>query len=353
MTESGFRPPQDIVAMPWDRLAACLAGEGLDFDPTSAPRQFSGGMGNLNYLITVDGRDAVLRRPPLGPIPPGANDMKREHTVLKRLWSAFPLAPRSLFYCADEDVLGAHFLIMEYRAGRTIRGSAWPAETDASTRHDICRRVVETLAALHAVDPAAVGLGEFGRPDGFLERTVRGWAKRATIATDGIVGGPTEEVASWLEANMTPGGAATMLHNDFKLDNMLFAEDDWRRPVAVLDWDQATRGDPLFDLATLLSYWSEPGDPQAMVLLDQMPTGAPGSMTRAEARDLYAEITGRDLSDFRFFRALGMFKLAVVFLQLYAQYRRGTVSDPKYEPFEAVGNGIMEMAHEVARGRAE
>ena len=213
---------------------------------------------------------------------------------------SYRIGNKGKFHNHESDV---DTLFMEYRVGRTIRGSEWPAETDTSARHDICRLVVETLAALHAVDPAAVGLGDFGRPDGFLERAVRGWAKRATIATDGIAGGPTEEVASWLETNLTPGGAATMLHNDFKLDNMLFAEDDWRRPVAVLDWDQATRGDPLFDLATLLSYWSEPGDPQAMMLLDQMPTGAPGSMTRAEARDLYAEITGRDLSDFRFFRA--------------------------------------------------
>jgi aminoglycoside phosphotransferase (APT) family kinase protein len=328
-------------------------------DRDVAPRQFSGGMGNLNYLISVDGRAAVLRRPPLGPIPPGANDMKREHRVLSRLWRAFPLAPRSLIYSADEEVIGAHFLIMEYRAGQAITGSTWPddgpddASDSATDRHAICRMLVETLAALHAVDPADVDLGDFGRPDGFLERAVAGWAKRAGIATDGVAGGPIDEVAAWLQANLVPGGTPTLLHNDFKLDNMLFAPGGWDTPVAVLDWDQATRGDPLFDLATLLSYWSEPADPHAMVLLDQMPTGAPGSMSRAEARDLYAAITGRDLSEFRFFRTLGMFKLAVVFLQLYAQYRRGTVTDPRYEPFEDVGNGIMVMAHDVAQGRAE
>ena len=353
MTEVGFRKPEDVVAMAWERLGPCLAAAGMVLDPDQVPRQFAGGMGNLNYLITVDGAEVVLRRPPLGPIPPGANDMKREHRVLDGLWRAYPLAPKSLFYCADEAVLGAHFLIMEYRRGRAITGSRWPADTDSDARLDICRSAVETLAALHGVDPASVGLGDFGRPDGFLMRAVSGWTKRAGIATDGAAGGPTDEVAAWLIANLVPAGSPTVLHNDFKLDNMLFAVDDWRRPVAVLDWDQATRGDPLFDLATLLSYWSEPGDPQAMVLLDQMPTGAPGSMTRAEARDLYATITGRDLSDFRFFRVLGMFKLAVVFLQLYAQYRRGTVSDPRYQPFEDVGNGIMAMAHEVARGRAE
>ena len=186
-----------------------------------------------------------------------------------------------------------------------------------------------------------------------MARAVEGWAKRAEIASDDAPQSPTREVAGWLRANMVPGGRPTLLHNDFKLDNILFDPADQTRRVAVLDWDQATRGDPLFDLATLLSYWTEPTDPEAMFTLDQMPTGSAGAMRRAEARDLYAKLTGRDLGDFRFHRVLGMFKLAVVFEQLFAQYRRGTVTDPKYRPFEAVAHGVMEMAHDVAQGRAE
>jgi aminoglycoside phosphotransferase (APT) family kinase protein len=352
MPDSRFRSAADTVALPWERLAAHLRGHGMTLD-LGRPRQFAGGMGNLNYLLRIDGAPAVLRRPPLGPLPPGANDMRREHGVLSRLWRAFPPAPRSFHYCADEAVLGAPFLIMEYREGRAIRGSRWPAAIagdDEATRA-VCALTVRTLAELHAVDAAAIGLADFGRPEGFLVRAVEGWAKRAAIAVDGEPAPPTAEVVRWLRDNLVPGGPPTVLHNDFKLDNMLWA-DDWTLS-AVLDWDQASRGDPLFDLATLLSYWSEPGDPEARVILDQMPTGTPGSMTRTEARDLYAALTGRDLADFRFHRVLGMFKLAVVFLQLHAQYRRGTVSDPKYAPFEAAGYGIMAMAHEVARGRAD
>jgi aminoglycoside phosphotransferase (APT) family kinase protein len=355
MPDSVFRAPEHTVPLPWDRLAAHLRGHGMTLELDQPPRQFAGGMGNLNYLLRIDGAPSVLRRPPLGPLPPGANDMRREHRVLSRLWRAFPPAPQSVHYCADEAVLGAHFLIMEYREGRTIRGSRWPAAIagDNEATRAVSALLVRTLAELHAVDAAAIGLGDFGRPEGFLGRAVEGWAGRAAIAADGEPAPPTGEVVRWLRDNLVPGGAPSVLHNDFKLDNMLWAPDDWTRRVAVLDWDQATRGDPLFDLATLLSYWTEPGDSEAMVILDQMPTGTPGSMTRAEARDLYAALTGRDLGDFRFHRVLGMFKLAVVFVQLHAQYRRGTVSDPKYAPFEAAGYGIMAMAHEVAQGRAD
>ena len=355
MTDANLRTVDTMVDMPWDRLADYLREQGMMFDERPGPRQFSGGMGNLNYLISVDGKQMVLRRPPLGPIPPGANDMKREHRVLSRLWRAFPLAPRSLLYCESADVIGAHFLVMEYRAGKSITGGAWPKQIaeDAAAQHQVCRLMVETLAELHAVDPAAIGLEDFGRPDGFLKRAVEGWAKRAEIATDGVARHPTSEVAEWLRKNLVTGGTSTLLHNDFKLDNILFDTTDGMTRVAVLDWDQATRGDPLFDLATLLSYWTEPSDPEAMFLLDQMPTGSAGAMRRGEARDLYATMTGRDLSDFRFHRVLGMFKLAIVFEQLFAQYRRGTVTDPKYQPFEAVAHGVMEMAHDVARGRAD
>ncbi len=355
MTDADFRSPESMVDLPWQRLAAYLREHDMALADDPAPRQFGGGMGNLNYLITVDGAPMVLRRPPLGPIPPGANDMKREHRVLSRLWQAFSLAPQSRHYCEDIDVLGAHFLIMDYREGRAITGSAWPTPiaTDVAAQKQICQLMIETLAELHAVDPDAIGLGDFGRPEGFLVRAVEGWAKRGQIATDEAPRPPTREVVGWLRAHMVPGGPPTLLHNDFKLDNILFDPADQMRRVAVLDWDQATRGDPLFDLATLLSYWTEPVDVEAMFILDQMPTSSPGAMRRAEARDLYAELTGRDLSDFRFHRVLGMFKLAIVFEQLFAQYRRGTVTDPKYQPFEAAAHGVMEMAHEVAQGRAE
>jgi aminoglycoside phosphotransferase (APT) family kinase protein len=250
-------------------------------------------------------------------------------------------------------VLGAHFLIMEYRNGTAIQGGTWPTNLSKADRHAICALLVNSLAELHAVNLAAIDLGNFGKPDGFLGRAIRGWDKRLKLASDSEPPAPSGEVADWLAANVPGTGDATLLHNDFKLDNLLLDCSDRTKAVAMIDWDQATRGDPLFDLATLLSYWAEPGDPDCMTIIDQMPTGAPGSMTRGEGRDLYAGISGRDLSEFRFYRVLAMFKLAVVFVQLHAQYRRGTVDNPRYAPFADAGWGIMEMAHQVACGHAE
>lgn len=351
--EPKFLAPESETAQDWPVLAAHLAEHGFCFDPEAdRPRQFAGGFGNLNYLIHMDGAPAVLRRPPMGDIPPGANDMKREHRILSRLWRAFPLAPRSLHYAPNKEILGNHFLIMEYRAGLTI-GGTWP--DFLAGRDDIGAglgdMLVDTLVAFHAVKPEAVDLGEFGRPDGFLPRAVAGWRQRMELSCDETPPAAGVAVADWLAANQVPDGPPTLLHNDFKLDNVLL-DPTTLAPVAVLDWDQGTRGDPLFDLATLLSYWTEPGDPQAMHDLGQMPSVGNGFPTRAEIVRRYAERSGRDMSDFLFHRVLAMFKLGVIFMQIYAQYRRGTSSDERFKRFGDLTNGLMDFAHETATGRA-
>lgn len=343
------------AAQPWHRLAAHLRRHGHDFAPEPPPRQFAGGFGNLNYLIRLDGRSAVLRRPPAGPLPPGGNDMAREHRVLSRLGRAFPLAPRTLHFSDDESVLGAPFFIMEYRPGLVVRAELPPALAGEGAA--LSRMLVDILAQLHAIDPAAVDLGDLGRPDGFLDRAVAGWIKRCGVAAadvydDGRPPAPAREVASWLEAQTVPRGDVALLHNDFKLDNVILdPAGPPPRPIAVLDWDQCTRGDPLFDLATLLSYWTEPGDPPAMHELRQMPTAAPGFMSRREVVELYARTTGRDVSAFRFHRVLAIMKLGVIFLQLYARYKRGTTRDPRYQGLGRIGDGIFEFALDVARRR--
>jgi len=359
MSDPAFRSTEATTALPWRRLGDYLEGQGFAFALDPAPRQFAAGMGNLNYLITLDGSLAVLRRPPVGPIPPGANDMGREHKVLSRLYRRFPLAPRSFHFCGDETVIGAPFQIMEYRESKAIGGSTMPKGLvgDAASARALCEMMVRILADLHAVSAEDVGLGDFGRPDGFVERAIAGWSKRAAIAMDDAPSTVLDEIGIWLRDQRVPSAEPTLLHNDFKLDNILLAKSFEEKgakfePVAVLDWDQATRGDPLFDLATLTSYWTEAGDPPAMHELDQMPTAARGMLTRNEAVALYGTLTGRDVSDFLFYRVLAMFKLVVIFLQLHAQYRRGTVSDSRYEPFERIGLGIAEFALDAAHGRA-
>ncbi len=336
----------------WDRLAAYLAAHGFKLTLEPSPRQFALGFGNLNYLIRLDGKPQVLRRPPIGPIPPGANDMRREHTILSVLWQVFPLAPRSIHYCPDPEVIGAHFLIMEYRPGLSV-GGEMPARL--AHREGLGERLagmlMDILGDLHAVDPKAIGLGAFRRPDGFLGRAVEGWRKRMTIATDDAPPAVGLAVSDWLRAHQAPEQTPVLLHNDFKLDNVLLDRESLE-PVAVVDWDQGTRGDPLFDLATLLSYWTEADDPPAMQALRQMPTAGHGFPRRAEIVKMYAARTGRDVSDFAFHRVLAIFKLSVVFMQIHAQYRRGTSTDERFARFGEITDGLMEFALDVAMGRA-
>jgi aminoglycoside phosphotransferase (APT) family kinase protein len=348
----GFRPPAEEVTQAWDRLQAHLAGHGIALDLEHRPRHFASGYGNLNYLLHADGRPIVLRRPPLGPIPPGANDMGRESRILFRLWRAFPLAPRCLHYCADESVLGAPFLLMEYRPGLVIGGrmpEPFRGRSEAGSR--IGEMLVEELARLHGVDPDAVGLGDLGRPEAFLARTRAGWARRAGLAWEGEPPPALGELLAWLGANEPGGQAPVLLHNDFKLDNFVL-HPETLEPVALLDWDMGTRGDPLMDLAVLLSYWSEAGDPEAMHDLQQMPTADPGFPTREEMAAAYARQTGRDLSDFLFYRVIATLRLAVVFMQLNRRYREGGTDDPRFAGFGELAEGLLEFARAISKGRA-
>ena len=349
-TTDRFLDPAIAAAQPWDRLADHLRAAGMAFAPSPAPRQFSGGLGNLNYLVEVDGRSLVLRRPPAGPLPPGGNDMSREYRVLSRLWRRFPLAPRAIHFCGDESVLGAPFFLMEYRPGWVVRGTLPGPLVGRGAA--LSRMMAETLATLHGVPPGDVELDGLGRPEGFLARAVEGWVKRASVATDGEPPPLTDELGRWLRRHLVPDGAPTLLHNDFKLDNVILDAKDPTRPVAVLDWDMCTRGDPLFDLATLLSYWVEPGDPEPMHEFGQMPTAEPGFYGRKEMIELYARLSGRDVSDFLFHRVLCLFKLAVVLLQLHARHRRGITRDARFEPLGRIARGVLAFAHEIAEGRA-
>jgi aminoglycoside phosphotransferase (APT) family kinase protein len=349
--EAQFRPADQAIELDWGRLETYLGGQGYTFNRQQLPRQFAGGLGNLNYLIEINQQQYVLRRPPLGPIPPGANDMAREFLVLHGLWRCYPYAPKSLLFCPNPGVLGAPFLIVEYRPGLIIRGDL-PAELQRKAIGNLLAApLIKLLSELHAIDTASVGLGNFGNPKNFLQRTIENWAKRAMLATDDRPRAVLTELTQWLRANRVLDGPHTLLHSDFKLDNVVL-DPQTLEPRAVLDWDMATRGDPLFDLATLLSYWTEADDPPAMHELHQMPTGEKGFPSRREVVLAYAASTGRDVSDFLFYRVLAMFKLGIVFLQLYTRYRAGTTQDERFEGFERLAYGLLEFTHEIVRGRA-
>lgn len=344
-----FRPSASTVAQDWSALRRWLAARGATFG-AAPPRQFAGGLGNLNYLIEIDGRPAVLRRPPAGPLPRGANDMAREARVLSSLWRAYPLAPRALWFCPNPGVLGAPFQILEHRAGIVIRDSLPAGLADApEIGARLSRHVVESLAALHAVAAQAVGLDTLGRPSGFLGRTLEGWAARGAAVVDPAHPGAFAEIVAWLRSRVPGDTPPSLVHSDFKLDNMIF-DRATLAPVAVIDWDMATRGDPLWDLAVLLSYWAEPEDPACIRRMRQMPTQQPGFWRRDEVIDAYRRLSGRAVDDFAFYRVLALFRSAVVFLQLFDRWRRDPAGDPRCADFGTLGRELLDYARETARG---
>ncbi|WP_028078968.1 phosphotransferase family protein [Solimonas soli] len=350
-----LRSAAETVPQDWPRLRDYLNTQGLSLQIDPPPRQFAGGFANLNYLVRIDDREAVLRRPPMGPLPPGAYDMARESRILAALQPKFPLAPRALHLCQDAEVLGAPFQITEFRRGLSIRDQLPEAfRGNATIGAQLSAMLVDVLAQLHRIDPAAVGLGDLGKPQGFLQRAVEGWIKRATLATsdwgmprtDALIG----DLGAWMRGKRVPDTNIVLLHNDYKLDNVLL---DARTlaPVAVVDWDQGTRGEALFDLASLLSWWTQVGDPPVMHALQQMPTAQPGFMTRREVVDAYARATGFDVSDFTFHRVLAMFKTAVILQQLHLRYRSGATTDPRYRAFATIAEDLLALALDVSAGR--
>ncbi|TCJ18365.1 phosphotransferase family protein [Rubrobacter taiwanensis] len=311
-------------------------------------RQFPAGASNLTYLLRVGDWEAVLRRPPFGPVPPKAHDMIREASILLRLHPVYPLAPKPYAICEDESVIGAPFYIMERRKG-VVLDDSFPEGCEPT--RELCRQIsastVETIAELHAIDWEAAGLGDIGYPEGFLERQVRGWISRYEKAKTGEM----EEVGpltAWISANVPQSPPATVIHNDFKLNNMILDPQNLSRVVAVLDWEMTTIGDPLFDLAVTLSYWVEPDDPEEIRSVLPAVTDTPGFMTREEFMQLYARLSGRDLSEMHFYLTFAYFKLAVILQQIYARYAKGQTRDSRFADFGRRAEGVIRHAHQLA-----
>ena len=295
--------------------------------------QFPSGASNLTYLLKVGDWEGVLRRPPLGPIPPKAHDMGRESGILARLNDAFPLAPRPYFFCEDESVIGAPYYVMERRTGVVLDDSfPYGLQPDEELCLGISGTLVDTLVELHAVDIEEAGLEDLGKPDGFLKRQAEGWISRYEKAkTDEIreVGPLTD----WLARGIPESPPPAIIHNDYKLNNLVLDPEDLTEVRAVLDWEMATVGDPLFDLAVSLSYWIEADDPDELAAVMPTVTVTPGFMTRKELIDRYAEGSGRDLSEMHWYVVFGYFKLAGILQQIYARYKNGQTTDERFATF--------------------
>jgi len=312
-----------------------------------AVRQFGGGAANLTYLLQFNAREYVLRRPPLGPVAPSSHDMAREYRVLSVLYRAFPPAPRAFLFCEDPGVIGAPFFVMERRRGIVVRRKvppAFAAAPDAPRRMSLA--LVDALAALHAVDYAALGLEMLGKPGGFLERQIEGWFGRWEKAR-------LEEVAEmtwvhgWLRGHCPSERSAALVHNDYKLDNVMLASDDPGRVVAIFDWDMCTLGDPLSDLGSLLCYWSEASDPPDFRGMSMMPT-APGFPTRSELVERYAARSGRDVRDIAFYHVLGLYRLAVIAAQIFVRFHRGQTRDQRFASFGPLVPVVAAAARVIA-----
>ncbi|MGE0881808.1 MAG: phosphotransferase family protein [Acidimicrobiia bacterium] len=332
----------------WERLAQVVAEAGFVLDVDVPGKRFAGGLANENWMISVDGKPVVLRKAPDGPQIPGANSREREHRILSRLWKAYPLAPRSLLVCEDDAVIGVPFLLSEFRSGATLhRADPIITSADAETATKLAHALATAHAQLHAVDAAAVDLESLGNPAGFNARTVKRWAE--TVPKYPL---PTavdverrDRVAGWLGANTPSDGDATLIHNDLKLDNML-VDPSSLAPVAVLDWDQGTRGSPLFDFAMGITFWAEPHDPEGFRSEEIIRRGTPGMPTRREVAAMYGELSGRDLSDLGFHLVLAEFKLAGIFLQLAERFRVGATNNPRYATLDKVAAACIEKAEQ-------
>ena len=263
----------------------------------------------------------------------------------------FPYAPRAVLYCADLDVIGADFFVMERQRGIVVRRSI-PKEyaqiEDAPRR--MSAALVDGLAQFHAVDYKAIGLGELGEPTGFILRQIEGWYKRWQKAKTAVLE-DMDVVYQWLKENQPQTTEFSLVHNDYKLDNVMLAEDDPGQMVAIFDWDMCTLGDPLADLGALLCYWTEPNDPPYFQAMAMMPIGDVGFMSRAELVARYAEKSGRNVHDINFYHALGLFRLTVIIAQIYIRYKRGQTQDERFAAFEMMIPMMAQAAREIAIGR--
>ena len=328
-------------------LAEYIRGKIEGVERGIAVQQFPGGHSNLTYLLQIDGREYVLRRGPLGPVAPRAHDMAREFHVLQIVHPYFPEAPAVFLLCEDPTVLGAVFFVMERRHGLILRDAVPPQLAVVKDYpQKMSEAFVDCLVRLHAIDLAKTGLIAVGKPEGFLARQVQGWADRWSRAkTDEMP--MMDHVIRWLTNRLPSSPSPTIVHNDYKLDNvMLRSSADGIE--AVLDWEMTTVGDPLADVGLTLCYWAWATSPEFGPHTLGTLTSQPGWYTRDQFVDRYAEQTGRDLTHIGYYEVLGIFKLAVILQQIYYRFRRGQTNDARFQHFDKRVHSLVELASSLA-----
>lgn len=310
-------------------------------------QQFPAGFSNLTYLLRIQDREFVLRRPPVGARIKTAHDMSREYRILSRLHPVYPKIPRALLYCDDESVIGAPFYVMERVTGIILRAQA-PKDLELSCElmSAISAAFVENLVEIHNIDFESAGLGDLGRPTGYVFRQVEGWSKRYYNArTDDVPS--IDRLIVWLnESAPEESQRSSLIHNDYKYDNVVLNPDDPRQIIATLDWEMATIGDPLMDLGTSLAYWVDPDDPTEWQKYGFGVTKLPGSFTRSELLEQYQRLRASAGFDPVFYYLYGLLKIAVIVQQIYFRYRQGFTKDPR---FASLGNLVIACGDLAAR----
>ena len=328
----------DSEHMNWEVIANYLKQEINEIpDEPLEVVKFTEGYSNITYLLKFGDWEAILRRPPFGKIPPRAHDMKREYTILSKLNPVFSPAPKPYLYCEDTNIMDKHFYVMERKDGLVIDDKL-PKEYGSSLEvgPTLSENMVKTLVQLHSIDYEKAGLGNFGKPEGYLERQVNGWIKRYHLSkTDDYL--MEADIENWFRKHMPTQTEASIVHNDYKLNNVIFDKDEIGSIIGVIDWELSTIGDPLTDFGSMVAYWGEKGDPDMGVTVV---TDQDGFYTRRELVEKYATLSGRDMTHIVFYVAFGFYKLAVILQQIYYRWKIGEVDDNR---FSTLNEGISNL----------
>ncbi len=342
MTESGRNPVTPVrpgEELDWTALDRHLKTVIPNLEGQPDISQFAGGSSNLTYRLNYPGNDLVVRRPPFGTKARSAHSMIREYRIMNLLRPVFPAVPETLYYSDDESIIGSEFYVMRKVEGQVVKAELPPewTFTPADTRR-FCERFWEKLIELHQVDYEAAGLGDFGRPKGYVRRQIEGWNGRyERVITPDV--DAFEDVRLWLEDRIPPeSGRHTVLHGDYRIDNVILDPADPSRIRAVIDWELCALGDPLMDLGNALAYWMESSDPKDLLRVKMQPSDAPGMLTRREILAFYQDQTGIDTSGFTFYSVYGYWRNAVILQQIYYRFYHGQTQDQRFAPFgPAVG----------------
>jgi aminoglycoside phosphotransferase (APT) family kinase protein len=306
--------------------------------------QFPSGNSNLTYCVKIGDTEYVLRRPPFGNTVKSAHDMSREFNVLDKLSAVYSPAPKPILLCLDESIIGSEFYLMERRNGLIIRGKSPEfLENSPELQQKVCESFIANLVDLHNLDYKLAGLSELGKPEGYAIRQVEGWSKRYFNAkTDEHI--ELEKTIEWLNANIPNDPTASLVHNDYKFDNIMLNPNDLTEIVAVLDWEMTTIGSPLMDFGTTLGYWMSKDAGDELLTMPFNPRVLMENVSRQQLAELYAERSGRDLHDILFYYVFGTFKIAVIAQQIYARFAKGFTNDKRFEKFNHFVKALGKIA---------